>query len=391
MSQNTKQIIKFIFRDIIQFISRFRSLDKNTVLIVRLDAMGDYVLFRNFLEDLRMSEKYKDKKIILCGLEQWRDLAIAYDGHLIDEFIWFNWSQFFSSYAYKFRIIKSLRRFRAYEIIYPIYGRYSEMDFLLGLLGGAEVIAPNLGEDCVSGVTEAQLRRRHKSYTKIIQTLPDTHFEYYRNASFMSQLTGVENTDRKLHINVIKSTFNKNKIGIIAGAGDAVRCWSAKNFVAVLQSIYAKYPQSEFVLLGHLSDSAAAAQYILANIPQHFPLENKVGATHTAEFCVAIADCKLLISNETSGVHIAAAVGTPAVCISNGNHFGRFNPYKEPLATNITTIYPDESFYATEKYLENCAKYRYGSALDINLIESEKVASAAYKYLEIIFSNHVTK
>ena len=41
-----------------------------------------------------------------------------------------------------------------------------------------------------------------------------------------------------------------------------------------------------------------------------------------------VSDAKFLIGNETSAIHIAAAVRTPSVCILGGGHFGRFIPYK---------------------------------------------------------------
>ena len=38
-----------------------------TLLIVKTDGIGDYVLFRNFLGIIRSSDKFKDFKITLLG------------------------------------------------------------------------------------------------------------------------------------------------------------------------------------------------------------------------------------------------------------------------------------------------------------------------------------
>ena len=38
-------------------------------------------------------------------------------------------------------------------------------------------------------------------------------------------------------------------------------------------------------------------------------------------------DEKLLISNETSAIHIAAALDVQSICILGGGHYGRFTPY----------------------------------------------------------------
>jgi ADP-heptose:LPS heptosyltransferase len=51
------------------------------------------------------------------------------------------------------------------------------------------------------------------------------------------------------------------------------------------------------------------------------------GKTTLQELAELIRGAEILISNETSAVHIAAAVGTNSVCILGGGHFGRFLPY----------------------------------------------------------------
>ncbi|MDW8465862.1 MAG: hypothetical protein RML35_06685 [Chloroherpetonaceae bacterium] len=65
-----------------------KSFVPKTLLILRLDEIGDYVLFRNFLKEIRESERFKDYKITLCGNAAWKDLAEAFDKESVDEFIW---------------------------------------------------------------------------------------------------------------------------------------------------------------------------------------------------------------------------------------------------------------------------------------------------------------
>lgn len=54
---------------------------------------------------------------------------------------------------------------------------------------------------------------------------------------------------------------------------------------------------------------------------------NTAGAVTLVELVELIAKSKLVISNETSAVHIAAATRTPVICIQGGGHFDRFTPY----------------------------------------------------------------
>ena len=49
---------------------------KRNVLIIFLDAIGDYILFRNFLSEIRESSKFKDYTITLLGCEKFKDFAL---------------------------------------------------------------------------------------------------------------------------------------------------------------------------------------------------------------------------------------------------------------------------------------------------------------------------
>ena len=61
---------------------------KNRVLIVRLDAIGDYVLWRNCLRFIRDCAKYRDSHLTVLGNPAWRNLAETFDADCADEWIW---------------------------------------------------------------------------------------------------------------------------------------------------------------------------------------------------------------------------------------------------------------------------------------------------------------
>jgi len=57
------------------------------------------------------------------------------------------------------------------------------------------------------------------------------------------------------------------------------------------------------------------------------PVLNMVGETSLSELVSVIKEAQFLLGNETSAVHIASAVATPAFCLLGGGHYGRFMPY----------------------------------------------------------------
>src|ERR1700730_15679538 len=77
--------VPYVFR----FLARFRS-PKKRLLIIKADAIGDYILFRNFIELVKKSGKFKDHRIDLVGNKLWQDIALTYDREFIDNFIFLN-------------------------------------------------------------------------------------------------------------------------------------------------------------------------------------------------------------------------------------------------------------------------------------------------------------
>ena len=65
-----------------------------------------------------------------------------------------------------------------------------------------------------------------------------------------------------------------------------------------------------------------------------------VGKTSLVELVELLRNALLVLSNETSAVHIGAAVGAPVICILGGGHFGRFLPYvvEKPEPSRPTPI-----------------------------------------------------
>src|SRR5690349_12660253 len=60
------------------------------LLIIRLDDIGDYILFRNSLSAYKSSERWKGYQITLLGNEAWKQLFESFDTSTTDNSIWIN-------------------------------------------------------------------------------------------------------------------------------------------------------------------------------------------------------------------------------------------------------------------------------------------------------------
>ncbi|MBW1746667.1 MAG: hypothetical protein JRG74_11105 [Deltaproteobacteria bacterium] len=59
----------------------------------------------------------------------------------------------------------------------------------------------------------------------------------------------------------------------------------------------------------------------------NIPAVNMADETDLTELVAIIKDAQFLLGNDTSAVHIATAVATPAFCLLGGGHYGRFMLY----------------------------------------------------------------
>jgi hypothetical protein len=82
------KIVRLILADNIVSIPKSASkIPSKELLIVKTDAIGDYILFRNLLPYIRNSKRFQGYKIVLLGNVIWKDLAEFYDKDFVDEFI----------------------------------------------------------------------------------------------------------------------------------------------------------------------------------------------------------------------------------------------------------------------------------------------------------------
>ncbi len=116
--------------------------------------------------------------------------------------------------------------------------------------------------------------------------------------------------------------------GLNPGAqyGPAKR-WPAESFIAVAREIQ-RHVACHWLVLGGKSDADLAAR-ITAGIAEAAPGEtanspavvNLAGATSLRDLCAVLKACRVLLTNDSGPMHVAAALGTPVVAL-----FGSTSP-----------------------------------------------------------------
>lgn len=299
------------------------------VLLIRLDNIGDFVLWLDAARAIAEHYRGQGKHITLLANAVWSQWATEFD--CFDEVVGIDERRFRSNVRYRLKTGRLVRRLQAGTAIQPAATRVLTLgDSLLRLSGATVRTGPEGSFD-----SDAQADRRigDRWYTALLPIDPAIHSEMRRNAAFVRALTGKgykarvadlrERADPQLASSLSAELEGRPYFVLFPGATFAGRLWPVERYVELANRLHAETGWIG-VVSGGPSEAAQAAR-LCAEV--RFPLLNWVGRTKLTQLAGVLAQAELLIANETSAVHIAAAVGTPSVCLLGGGHYGRFVPY----------------------------------------------------------------
>jgi ADP-heptose:LPS heptosyltransferase len=350
------------------FYSFFPGKEK-TLLIIKNDGIGDYILFRNYLHFLKNSQKFRDFKIYLLANETSKDLAEYLDGNVVDGFFWYA-----ESYFLKFKLVKllvNLQRLRLHTIIYANYSRKYTTDWLVNNIKAKVKTA--VDGDTINEPYSLKLETNHY-YTELIQADNTPLHEFLRNKQIFERITAEKCPYEKPVIETanLKITPN-NSVVIFTGASSADKKWSPLNFNKLCRLIIAGL-KTNITIAGGI-DELQVAREISDQIPGD-QLSNRPGL-NMIELCELIAGAKLLISGDTVAIHLAAALSVPSICIAKGDLYGRFIPYPRAVFDRIVTVFP-------RSFMPGPTSYGQWSTSNINDLLPEDVYFNVKKLFPIL-------
>lgn len=306
---------------------------RERILLVRLDAIGDYVLFRNHLRALRQSDLFRDVHLTVLGNPLWRDLAETFDADCADEWLWLaDPGRYFKrgrenilpAFAWRKRVraeqdaLRADLRERSFDCV--VSPRVDRDPLLDELLSG---ISPVL-----FGARSPRPLATDRLYTTLLE-IREGPFTFDRNHSFLEALTGVGiEVPLALPLSSPEQATGQGPIILCIGASHWTRCLPRARLLALAKGLLAKTDRDLF-LAGGRSDAPAAASLkrALGESPRVHITAGKVSLSAFADLA-GTASC--VVSHDTGPMHIAAAAGAPVVCVANG-HTGKgsFWPYPD--------------------------------------------------------------
>lgn len=299
---------------------------KSGLVVIRLDAIGDFILWLDSAKEYR--RLFPEQKITLIANAAWADLALALP--YWDEVWAIDLRRFTHQPLYRWTMLRKVSQANFTLAIHPTFSRaVMHGDSVIRATRATQRIG-SIGDLSNHSVQEKIIGDRW--YTRLLPASLKPLMELQRNTEFISHLT-----DKAFNASLPKlpvlTTLPKRLppsaayFILFPGASWHGKQWPTERFAQVLEQLHRRYDW-QVVLCGSFAEGALCQ--VVADEAQ-ITCFNLAGQTTLAELAELIRGARLLIGNDTSAVHLAAAVGTPAVCILGGGHYGRFMPYPETV------------------------------------------------------------
>ena len=351
----------------------------NIILLIRPDHIGDYVLFRNMLQELVQISQYRQFKFWLVGNKAFADLAETLDKEYIDKFIWIDETWYnhrfvdlkFRNALYREKTNFILNRKNFHSIIYPVYSRCTCYDKLCKTLSAKYKII--MSGDNVNMVNSADIYKHAYNQVIDVDQSPGV-FEFFRNSEFISKLINKNINKIKPVIDITMLpkpliSLPENYVVFHMDASGSSKEWPLKNYLQTAEYINQRY-KLPVVLLGRKSND----EFLTSQMANKWII-NLYNKTTLSESASILVKAKLFIGNDSSLMHIAAAVGVQnIICFCNGQYYGRFVPYPDVIAKNkYYFLFPP--IVEHELHDQDFVKQKYadGSYENITTIEVPRV------------------
>jgi ADP-heptose:LPS heptosyltransferase len=318
--------------------------------IVRLDDIGDYLLWRNFLKVYKESERFKGYEVTLIGNIVWKSIFDAYDAETVDDTIWVDKHQYFASPDYRMQLWQDIRNQHFSTIICPSRTRPLLLDDMILLAADAptRIAAHNSFEASKWNSISDALYNEH--FTKAT----DGH-EWHFNRAFAALIAQNNLRTERISLPVDSNiVIKKKQVICFIGAAAKSKTWPLHYWIELVKLL--QQNGFEPMLSGGKNEMNIATQIIAST-----KVSSIVGQTNLVETLQTISGAAAVITGDTMAAHAAVSFNKPTVILANGVNAKRFVAYEEAGFEKVKTIYtreymnsPKEKFYkAVTKDMES--------------------------------------
>jgi ADP-heptose:LPS heptosyltransferase len=305
------------------------------IAVLSLTRLGDQIQVTPVLSGLR--KRYPDARIHLVVKKVFRHVTDLLPGvDVIDEIDGDG-----LAYALTHPDLTFAERFRRVEkLIAPLLEQRFDMAVNLTHSNSSSVLLSMLNAGSTVGATLDREGGRvvANPWLRHMATLVRTRRLYLINlVDVYLGATGLLGRGERLSIRIPESARSvaaellpggAPRIAIQLAANDEIRAWPVERFAATLRHLQRSLPELRFVLVGVPSE-LPLAQALEQACPEG-AFENLIGRTEVAVLAAVVERIRLLLTNDTGTMHVAAAVGTPTCALFLGPAYPHeTGPYAE--------------------------------------------------------------
>ena len=306
------------------------------LLVVRMDGIGDMVLFRGALDHYAAAFGVDQSEITVLGCKSWGNLAgEVFKGYrvlAIDE----------HAYArrpfYRFKISLWVRSLAPAIAVTDSYMRRALMaDSLVWVSSAPRVVSSH---PYVSERTRSEFNYYLSQADDIIDTGPYPTHEIIRHFRFISAIAGKTIPPEAPQITWRDQTPPIDDGGpyvvLNPGSNEPGRRWPLAGYASLAKAFRDKGLRVVFVGRPEERGGAEETEQAIRDTGAGDGIIDMTGKTDLPQLLDLMKHAALVVSNDTGPAHLSIALGRPTVVIVGGGHFGSFVPYPEEVTPDNT-------------------------------------------------------
>lgn len=319
-------------------IAKQRSKPRHTLAIIRLDPIGNMVLFAETCH--RLVQKCRDDNhpaLIVCT----PSLLPLVKGWMPDAHIFGLDPQKLWQPSYRYRQLWRLHRFKIHSLFHPVVSHFHYLSttavILRSLPCPITIGYQTQTKGCqkiFNRVSEWHYKKRLSPSLPAEDSLPTVNHEtHYHNAALA--YFNAATTPSKLATPAVQTRWifpTQHYILVAPGASHSIRQWPIGRFITVLQTLRAADPNLHFVIIGDANETTLGDT--LRRHTGDYCID-VTGKTSLVETWDLVSRCELVLSNETGIAQMGAALHKKTITLTGGGHWGRFVPLPNP-----STLHP---------------------------------------------------
>ncbi|MDR1398188.1 MAG: glycosyltransferase family 9 protein [Desulfarculales bacterium] len=336
MLQQTYARCSRLFVYVRQLMALPKALPGGGIGLLRLDALGDYLLFRPYIPYFR---RKNIPFIFICNAKVLPLAQLLDSGH-IDCFLPIDLDLFKTSPGYSQEILRRLRGLNLDILLNPVWSRTFSSD-IAALATGAPLRAAWRGNYVNQSFFGPLLSNR--CYNKIVISPNKTEiFESSRHCLWLKLTedeTVTERLSEDLNQYAQSGPYDRTPVFFL-GASASWRRLPALKIAKVVEHM-AKLTAKPVTLAGGDDARDLAGQVLQVLSPAvKTKVNNFAGQSSLPQLISLVASTPLMVSHDSLAAHIAAACNTSCLVLADGSRYGRFWPYPQRLAPRTQVIYP---------------------------------------------------